>query len=169
MMSAPHRAMLLSQGGPGAARWLSALPTCPAMTLSCEVMQIALRRRLRAPLPAGPLQCRGQTCRARLDALGDHLAACMRSGLVRRRASPLEDAWAQIFREAGARVATHKFLRDAGLPGISPSDGRRIEVVAYGLPLFHGVPLWCDATLVSPLTARGESQPRAAVVPGVSL
>ena len=34
-------------------------------------------------------------------------------------------------------------------------DGRRLDVVAYGLPLFGGVPVCGDATIVSPLHADG--------------
>ena len=60
-------------------------------------------------------------------------------------------------------------LRDAGLAGIDPADGRRIEVVATGLPMLSGVPIAIDATVVSPLNVKGEPQPRAAEGPGVAL
>ena len=79
----------------------------------------------------------------------------MRSGLVRRRARPLERTWARVFREAGGRVVENVYLRDMGVPGINCDDGRRLEVVATGLPLFGGVPLAVDATLISPLHADG--------------
>ena len=46
------------------------------------------------------------------------------------------------------------------------ADDRRIEVVANGLPLWHGAQLALDATLVSPLTRAGEPHPRADVEPG---
>ena len=45
-------------------------------------------------------------------------------------------------------------------------DDRRIEVVANGLPLWHGAQLAVDATLVSPVTRAGEPQTRADVEPG---
>ena len=35
-------------------------------------------------------------------------------------------------------------------------DARRIEVIAEGLPAFHGAQLAIDTTLVSPLRADGE-------------
>ena len=41
------------------------------------------------------------------------------------------------------------------LPNISANDSRRLEIVATGLPLFHGVPLGVDVTIVSPLHADG--------------
>ena len=40
--------------------------------------------------------------------------------------------------EAGARVATNVALRDLNL-GVPISDGRRLEVVANGLPAFGGI------------------------------
>ncbi|OLQ08844.1 hypothetical protein AK812_SmicGene7597 [Symbiodinium microadriaticum] len=49
------------------------------------------------------------------------------------------------------------------------ADERRIEVVANGLPLWHGSQLALDATIVSPLTRRGEAHPRADVQPGCAV
>ena len=48
------------------------------------------------------------------------------------------------------------FLRDMGIAGIAPTDGRRIEIVATGLPMARGIPLVVDATLVSPLHCNGQ-------------
>ena len=99
--------------------------------------------------------CPGPTCRQTLDRRGDHLTSCPRTGYLKLRATPLERCWAQVFREAGVRVVENQFLRDLGIPGVRPSDSRKIEVIAYGLPLFHGVLLCVDATMVSPLTSEG--------------
>ena len=49
------------------------------------------------------------------------------------------------------------FLRDMGIPGMFFSDGRRIEVMATGLPLEGGVPLAIDATMVSSLHGDGSA------------
>ena len=46
------------------------------------------------------------------------------------------------------------------------ADARRIEVVANGLPLWHGSQLALDATIVSPVTRSGEAHPRADTQPG---
>ena len=118
-------------------------------------MQVAMRRRLRWPLLLGPARCNGASCRQPLDEYGDHWASCTRSGRVRKRAKPLELAWARVFREAGARVQENVFLRDTRPPNIHARDGRRLEIVATGLPLHRGVPLGVDATMVSPLHADG--------------
>ena len=76
---------------------------------------------------------------------GDHRSACAQVGVLARRAGPLERAAARICKEAGARVASHVALRD-----VPASDGRRIEVVANGLPLWQGAQVAVDATVVSP-------------------
>ena len=97
-----HRALLHSQSGPLAARAFTALPTMPATRSRPERFQVILRRRLWLSLPLAPRRCPGRTCRAYLDRHGHHLAACPRTGLLKRRSRPIERAWAQVFREAGA-------------------------------------------------------------------
>ena len=66
-------------------------------------------------------------------------------------------------------MTENRFLRDTNLPGIAATDGRRLEIVAVGSPLYHGVPLGCDATLVSPLHANGHPVSRAAVDDGAAI
>ena len=65
-------------------------------------------------------------------------------------------------------IGLDQLIRELRIPGVRSDDGRQIEVVAYNLPLFHGVPLCCDATLVSPLRADGLAIPRAASLAGPS-
>ena len=86
-----------------------------------------------------------------------------------RRAVPVERAWARVFREAGARVVAPFFLRDSSLSGVRPEDRRKIEILATGLPLYRGVPLAVDATVVAPLHADGLPWPDAATTDGVAL
>ena len=74
----------------------------------------------------------------------------------------------RILREAGARVRTNVFLRDAAVSNIDPSDGRRIEIVASGLPLHHGTPIAVDTTLISPLHSNGRPFPNAHLRAGAS-
>ena len=66
-------------------------------------------------------------------------------------------------------MAENVLLWDMNLQGISPFDGRQIEVVANGLPLWGGAQLAVDATLVSPVRRDGRPQPHAAVVDGAQL
>ena len=63
--------------------------------------------------------------------------------------------------KAGARVIENVFLRDTGLPTVAATDGRRLEVVATGLPINRGVPLGVDVTVVSPLHADGSAWDQA--------
>ena len=70
-----RRALLRSQSGPHAGAWLTAIPGEPATTLSPPVMQVALRRRLRLPLPIAARQCGSPGCGGSVDAYGDHALA----------------------------------------------------------------------------------------------
>ena len=103
-----------------------------------------------------------------MDERGDHRAACPRSGRLLKRGAPIERMWARVCREAGGRVRTNVFLRDMNLPGIAADDGRRIEVVANGLPAYHGRQLAIDACIVSPLRATGRPIARR-LRPGLAL
>ena len=164
---APQRAMLLSQGGSGGA-WLRAIPSEKAFEFQPLRFQVAVRRRLRWPLPLASHRCRGQTCRQAQDDRGDHAASCNRSGLLKLRSRPIEKMWARILREGGARVRENVTLHDAGVP-VDPQDGRNIEIVASGLSIHQGIPLAIDATMVSPLHADGTPHQRADERPGVAL
>ena len=59
----------------------------------------------------------------------------------------------RICKEAGARVSTNIRVQDFDLLPGGQLDDRRLEVVADGLPLFHGAQLAIDTTLVSPVRA----------------
>ena len=59
-------------------------------------------------------------------------------GVLGRRGYPLENVVAWICREAGGRVATNVLVRDLDIAEPIAGDGRRLEVVADGLPLFGG-------------------------------
>ena len=121
----------------------------------------------RWPLPLSGGQC-SKSCAILIDRLGDHLCSCMRSGKVKLRSKVVEKMWARILREAGGRVREHVLLRDTGVTGISPNDGRHIEVVVTGLPIGHGIPIAVDASIVSPLRADGVPHLHADTRPGSS-
>jgi hypothetical protein len=162
-----QKAMVLSQGGAGGA-WLRAIPSEHVFRMQVLRFQVAMRRRLRWPLPLTNHRCRGNHCRCLHDNLGDHPASCALSGLLKRRSRPIERVWARILREAGARVRENVSLHDAGV-AVDAGDGRNIEIVATGLPICHGIPAAVDATLVSPLSADGTPHAHADCRIGVSL
>ena len=91
-------------------------------------------RRLCLPMPLSSRSCR---CDRLLDSLGHHRAG--------RRGFALECSAAQVFREAGLRVSTNVMMRDLDILGPHAAmDGRRLEVIADGLPLFNGAQLALD-------------------------
>ena len=157
------QAHLRSHSGQAAGAALAATPTCPEFEIKPLAFRTLLLERLRLPLPLADATCEG--CGRPLDERGFHRAACPCSGRLKRRATPVERAVARICREAGAVVRTEARLKDMNL-GIAAADGRRIDVLAQGLPCRSGAQLAVDVTLRSPVTARGEAQPRAATIDG---
>ena len=141
------RAPLLSQAGDAASCAFTALPTGADTRVPDAEYRVILLRRLRLPLPLAPQRC---PCGGRLDEYGDHRSACAQVGALARRAGPLERAAARICKEAGARVASHVAPRDLDLD-VPAGDGRRIEVVANGLPIWQGAQIAVDATIVRPV------------------
>ena len=89
-------------------------------------------------------------------------------GVLAHRAGPLQRAAARVCREAGARVAGSTALRDMNLD-LPASDARRIEVVANGLPIWRGVQVAVDTTLVSPVQRSGQARAGCEAVPGLAL
>ena len=61
------------------------------------------------------------------------------------------------------------FVRDMDLRDFDRLDGRRLEVVADGLPLFGGAQLAIDATLVSAIKRDGTARAGAATTDGAAL
>ena len=150
------------------------MPTELATTLAPQRLQVALRRRLRLPLPPRSRRCGHgglPGCGNEVDNLGDHAAACPRTGLLQRRARPLEYAWVRVAREAvGAegQVVPQQWLANTTVAGVQPDDRRRLDVVVHGAS-HTGAALCCDATLVSSLRRDGRARAGAADTDGVAL
>ena len=126
--------------------WLVAIPSDAASTLTPDLMHVALRRRLRLPLPLTGRRCGAQGrhgCGAEVDAYGDHRFACPRIGLLPRRGFVVERAWVQVAREAvgpEGRVVPQQWLAHTTAP--------------QGDDHWGGLVLRCD-TRVPPLTRSG--------------
>ena len=165
-LSPSRQALLRSQSGPGAGAAFSVTPSSMLTRIEPPLFRVLLQRRLHLPLPLSKRIC---GCGHPLDPYGHHRAACGRTGALGRRGFPLESAAARICREGGARVVPNMLVRDMDLEVPVAADARRLEVVADGLPLWGGVQLAVDATLVSAL--RGDGNPRrgAATRDGVAL
>ena len=89
--------------------------------------------------------------------------------LARHGRFALESAAARVCREAGARVTTNVMVRDLDLEAMNMQDGRRLGVVADGLPLHGGAQLATDTTIVSALRCDGTPHICAANVDGLRL
>ena len=66
-------------------------------------------------------------------------------------------AWRQVFSEAGGQVPDRnceRMLRNTHVP-VPPDDCRRLDLVVPGLNVARGLPLLCDATVVSPISRNG--------------
>jgi len=87
------------------------------------------------------------------------------SGAPRRTSACL----ARVCREGGARVKTNALVRELNVPHVRPEDGRRIEVIAEGTPLYGGPQVAIDATLVCPLSRSGEPKFNSHAVDGAAL
>ena len=164
--SAGERALLRSQAGRLAALPYTVVPTCPLRRFDPDIFRVLLLRRLRLPLPLSSHSCR---CGRPLDCLGHHRASCSRAGVLGRRGFALESAAPRVCREAGARVSTNIFVRDLDVVTARAENHRRIEVIAEGLPVFHGAQLAIDTTLVSPVRADGETHRQCQDTDGAAL
>ena len=88
--------------------------------------------------------------------------------MLGRRGFAVESAAARICREAGARVTTNVLMRDMDL-GVPVADRRWLEVVADPLPLFGGMQLAFNTTLVSTLHCDGTARRGAAEEDDIAL
>ena len=86
-----------------------------------------------------------------------------------RRGWVLENVAARVCREAGGRVRTNLAVRDMDLGAHVQLDGRRLEIVVDGLPLWGGSQLAVDTTMVCPLSRDGVAQRGSATTDGKSL
>ena len=91
------------------------------------------------------------------------------AGILGYRGYPMESVMARICREAGAPVRTNVMVRDLDLGAFNHLDGRRLEIIADGLPLWRGAQLAFDTTVVSPIRADGTARRHAAHRDGVAL
>ena len=149
-LSEPSRALLRSHGGLP----FSCCPVSPTSRFSSQEFRV-----LSYFVPSGfpPLS---------VDAFGHR---CATIGVLGRRGFSLESAAAHVCREASGRVSVNVFVSDLDIAILGVMDNIRLEVVADGLPLFHGAQLAVDTTIVSALKRDGSACRRSVTVDGASL
>merc|ERR1712110_379023 len=82
---------------------------------------------------------------------------------MRARHTTVVASWRQVLSEAGAEIPdrnVEQMLQSTHVRYLIPQgDQRRLDLVATGLSIDGGVPLFCDVTVVSPITHRGAPRP----------
>eukprot|EP00973_Karenia_brevis_P014023 1905086-Karenia_brevis.AAC.1 len=146
---AAGKARVHSCKGPFAASWLTTCPKGEQLTFADEEMMCCMRRRLGlAVVIDGP------------DTHGHRRLADNTGARLNTRHTMLVAAWRQVFYEAGGQVPdrnVERLLSDTHVP-VDPADLRRLDLVVPGLNVARGLPLFCDVTIISPLSRNG--QPR---------
>ena len=141
-MFASEQALLTSQSRPGAGVPLFGAPTSALTRIGSHFFRVLLLRRLHLHLLHSSVRCR---CGRPFDPFGHNRAACTRTGELGRRAFAVESAG----------VAVNVMVRDMDIAAPDPRDGRRLEIVVDGLPLFGGTQFAVNTTLVSALHCDG--------------
>ena len=127
-----------------------ACPVTQGLRFADTDLQFAVRRRLgvaacfEGPDPHG--HCR--------------LATSLGGGLHARH-STLIAAWRQVFVEAGGQVPkrnVERMLRSTWVR-VPEWDNRRLDLVVPGLNVEGGMPLFCDVTIVSPISRSSAARP----------
>ena len=81
-------------------------------------------------------------------------------GRTNARHTAVVAAWRQVFVEAGGEVPdrnVERMLQRTHVP-VPEGDQRRLDLIVPGLNVAQGLPLFCDVTVVSPVSRNG--QPR---------
>jgi len=146
----PGKARLHSCMGPFASVWLTACPTTESLTITNMHLQCAMRRRLGLAVAFEGADVHGHEC------LTDN-----RWARLNIRHTFVVAAWRQVLVEAGASIPDRNVERMISRTNIptDPADGRRLDLIAPGLNVSRGLPLFCDVTVVSPITAGGDARP----------
>ena len=126
--------------------WLTTCPTSPA--LSFDDVEVAALVRMRLGLAI---------CLDGPDAHGYSRLADSTGGRTHARHSRAITAWRQVFVEAGGEIPDRnqeRLLRNTHIP--VPADSQlRMDLVVPGLNVASGLPLFCDVTVISPLSRTG--------------
>ena len=119
--------------GPFSAVWLTACPTTEALAISNMHFQLAMRRRLGIAV-----------CFEGNDVHGHAALTDNREARLNIRHNLVVAGWRQVLVEAGASIPdrnVERMLRRTNII-VAPEDGRRLDLVASGLNVYRGLPLF---------------------------
>ena len=91
------------------------------------------------------------------DRHGHYNLAIALGGRTQARHTTMIAAWRQVFNEAGGHVPDRnieRLLKNTHDP-VPANDQRRLDLVVPGLNVANGLPLFCDVTVISPLSRNG--------------
>ena len=117
--------------------------------MSNQIFRCAIRRKL------------GLAINFEGDLHGHHRLTSNLGARLHTRHTLLCNAWRQVFVEAGGQVPdrnVERLLRTTNVP-VPSGDQRRLDLIVPGLNVYEGLPLFCDATIVSSLTGCGRARP----------
>lgn len=144
------KARLESCMGPFSTTWLTACPVTEACKLKNEEIQCALRRRLGMAVWFEGSDQHGN------GALNNNLG-----GRMNARHTVMLSAWKQVLAEAGGSIPdrnVERLLSNTHIP-VPSGDMRRLDLIVPGLNVYNGLPLFCDITVINPLSRTGGPRP----------
>jgi hypothetical protein len=147
--ASPGKARLHSCMGPFASVWLTICPTTDALTFANTDFQCVIKWRLGIAVRIDGSEAHGYS--SMCDNRGARLNA---------RHSGLLAAWKQVLVEAGGTIPDRneeRMLINTHVP-VRPDDHRRLDLIVPGLNAERGLPLFCDITVISPLTRVGAAR-----------
>ena len=136
--------------GPFAGVWLLVCPTTDGLQFTNEEIQCGVRRRLGIGIITGSP-----------DPHGHALLATSLGGRTQARHTEMVAAWRQVLVEAGAIIPDkniERVLHRTHIP-VPQHYQRRIDIIAPCLNIAQGLPLFCDVTVLSPISANGAARP----------
>merc|ERR1711966_374378 len=88
------------------------------------------------------------------DPHGHHRLADTTGGRTDTRHREMIAAWKQVLQEAGGIIPHRNVERLSSTTNvpIPQSDQRRLDLIVPGLSVDRGLPLFCDVTVLSPIT-----------------
>ena len=137
--------------------WLTACPTTGALTFRDDELCCLMRMRIGVAI-----------CLDGPDAHGYYRLADNVGGRTNARHKAAVAAWRQVFVEAGGEVPdrnVERLLSSTHVP-VPRHCLLRLDLVVPGLNVDRGLPLFCDVTILSPLTHGGAPRPGTSNVGG---
>ena len=153
----PGRTRVKSAMSRFAATWLTAIPATAATTFRDDEISVLMRMRVGLAINIdGP------------DAHGYYRLADSTGGRTHARHKTVIAAYRQVFIEAGGEVPdwnVERLLRRTHVP-VPDHSLLRIDLLVPGLNVASGLALFCDVTVISPLTHAGAARPGTSNVGG---